>query len=597
MKKLIIIFLFICSIIKAQTTYHVSADSAIKTQAQVTALDLLPGDSVLFHRGEVFRGIGVGKMSGDNGSASGYIVYGAYGAGAKPKIYGSVTANTTGDWTEVSSNIWQNSNASFTVDVGNLVFNNDSCGRKETTIGAVDAQGDFWYDFANDRISMYSVGNPATIYGSIECVLKSRGIQCHYNDYIVVENLDIRYCGDNGVSCYDNDHIIVQDCDFSFIGGSDLYNDYTTRYGNGVTFYFNATNCIVRRCTFNDIYDTGVTSQGWENDVTVNNLQFYCNIFKNMEWPFEFVQHGTGTVVDSILFFNNTSINAGGQWGHNQRWTNGMLSTHVMLWGSPNATVTNVMFRNNIFVQDTGITNLPGSGWPCITMFGTSAGQAGVTMDYNLFFMTPNEADNSWTGLYNNNYYRTLANWKNTGFDANSLSGDPLFVGVTNYNLSEGSPAIGAGVGVGLITDYAGNAWAATPSIGAYEYDASPPDPPGLPEITTGTITSTAINALVASSITSDGGGTITARGIVWSTAANPTTSDRKTVYSGAEGQNFVDKIIGLRGGVTYHVRAYVTNESGTAYGSDVSFTTPAHSNGVLNGKIGVVNGKIGIVR
>jgi plastocyanin len=90
------------------------------------------------------------------------------------------------------------------------------------------------------------------------------------------------------------------------------------------------------------------------------------------------------------------------------------------------------------------------------------------------------------------------------------------------------------------------------------------------------TVAVTAITQTTATSggnITSNGGGTVTARGVVWGTAANPTTANSSTsdgtglgIYSSA--------ITGLTANTLYHVRAYATNSAGTAYGNDVSFTT-----------------------
>jgi len=73
--------------------------------------------------------------------------------------------------------------------------------------------------------------------------------------------------------------------------------------------------------------------------------------------------------------------------------------------------------------------------------------------------------------------------------------------------------------------------------------------------------------------ITTDGGFTVTARGVCWSTTANPTISNSKTNDGTGTGV-FSSNITGLNPGTTYHIRAYATNSVGTDYGSDLSFTT-----------------------
>jgi hypothetical protein len=74
--------------------------------------------------------------------------------------------------------------------------------------------------------------------------------------------------------------------------------------------------------------------------------------------------------------------------------------------------------------------------------------------------------------------------------------------------------------------------------------------------------------------ITSDGGASITARGVVWSTAQNPTIALSTKTSNGTGVGNFVSNISGLTPNTTYYVRAYATNSMGTAYGNEITFTT-----------------------
>jgi uncharacterized protein (TIGR02145 family) len=95
-----------------------------------------------------------------------------------------------------------------------------------------------------------------------------------------------------------------------------------------------------------------------------------------------------------------------------------------------------------------------------------------------------------------------------------------------------------------------------------------------LPAITTTSATSiTSSGASSGGNITSDGGASITAKGVCWSTSANPTTSDQKTIDGTGTG-SFTSTVTGLTAGTTYYVRAYATNSVGTAYGDDVTFVT-----------------------
>ena len=71
-----------------------------------------------------------------------------------------------------------------------------------------------------------------------------------------------------------------------------------------------------------------------------------------------------------------------------------------------------------------------------------------------------------------------------------------------------------------------------------------------------------------------------TAHGVCWSTTANPTVADSSVDNGPASATGaFTANITGLSPGNTYHVRAYATNNAGTGYGEDVTFTTtPVYS-------------------
>ena len=101
------------------------------------------------------------------------------------------------------------------------------------------------------------------------------------------------------------------------------------------------------------------------------------------------------------------------------------------------------------------------------------------------------------------------------------------------------------------------------------------PQPVTLPVVTT---TATPINitndsATSGGTITSDGGMAITARGVCYGVNENPTVNGAKTV-DGAGIGSFTSIIGSLSPNTIYHIRAYATNASGTAYGNDLSFKT-----------------------
>jgi uncharacterized protein (TIGR02145 family) len=95
-----------------------------------------------------------------------------------------------------------------------------------------------------------------------------------------------------------------------------------------------------------------------------------------------------------------------------------------------------------------------------------------------------------------------------------------------------------------------------------------------VPALTTSAVTSIgSTSAVCGGNITSDGGSSVTSRGVCWSTSDNPTTADHKTSDFTGTG-NFASLISGLSPQTPYYVKAYATNSSGTAYGEVRAFTT-----------------------
>ena len=92
--------------------------------------------------------------------------------------------------------------------------------------------------------------------------------------------------------------------------------------------------------------------------------------------------------------------------------------------------------------------------------------------------------------------------------------------------------------------------------------------------ITTSTVNNISYNtAGCGGNITSDGGSSVTVRGVCWSVSHNPTVADNLTTDGTGSG-SFNSNLSGLTAKTTYFVRAYATNGSGTTYGNEISFTT-----------------------
>ena len=151
---------------------------------------------------------------------------------------------------------------------------------------------------------------------------------------------------------------------------------------------------------------------------------------------------------------------------------------------------------------------------------------------------------------------------------------------VTATKTSNGT---GTGAFVSLLTGLKGNtvyyvrAYATNSAGTGYGPEATFTTLVDLPVVTTTAATAiTKVSAVSGGEVTYDGGGTLTARGLAWSTTANPTIDGTVVLDSGTGISVFISNLTGLVLNTTYNVRAYATNSAGTAYGADISFTTLA---------------------
>lgn len=96
--------------------------------------------------------------------------------------------------------------------------------------------------------------------------------------------------------------------------------------------------------------------------------------------------------------------------------------------------------------------------------------------------------------------------------------------------------------------------------------------------VTTTTPSSITMNSAVSGgNVTCTGSSDITSRGVCWSTSSNPTITGSHTSDGTGSGA-FTSSVTGLSASTLYHIRAYATNQQGTVYGEDISFTTSCGS-------------------
>ena len=96
----------------------------------------------------------------------------------------------------------------------------------------------------------------------------------------------------------------------------------------------------------------------------------------------------------------------------------------------------------------------------------------------------------------------------------------------------------------------------------------------------------TSSTATVSAEVTSDGGDSVTERGIYYGTSPNPASTGTKLTAASAGTGSFTCTITGLDGNSTYYVCAFATNSLGTSYGNVSSFTSALA--GAINGVFSV---------
>ena len=111
-----------------------------------------------------------------------------------------------------------------------------------------------------------------------------------------------------------------------------------------------------------------------------------------------------------------------------------------------------------------------------------------------------------------------------------------------------------------------------------------------LPSVSSLSVTNvTATAAKSGGQLISDGGLVLNSKGVVWSTSNNPTVSLTTKTNEGTESTNYSSRLFGLLPNKTYFMRAYATNDKGTGYGAEISFTTTS----VISGPVTDIDGNI----
>lgn len=359
-------------------TYYVDAGCKIAGNDGLTKENPLPsidkiklnaGDTVLFKRETVIK-TPLFLQSGESGKP---ITYGAYGEGENPVVNTSVQACNSKQWHEEYPNIWRFT-GELPSEICNIVFDDGICfGNLRWEMESLKKQGEWTCDTlgysmrklphnGNGTLYLFSKKNPAKIYNSIELVFWGEMKIVTAQHDVIIENITFEKGGVHGFAATNPERIHIINCRFRCIGGGIFDLENKIRLGNAVEFWNGARDCLVERCTFEDIYDSGVTHQGNSCERIPKRIIFRQNTFIRCglaayEWR--------GPVSKDIIFEKNRCMEAGGaftlQGEGNPRRTekieNISACVFVLIWYKEEDLAENAVYctiRNNQFYLGSG---------------------------------------------------------------------------------------------------------------------------------------------------------------------------------------------------------------------------------------------------
>lgn len=409
---------------------------AWQTVAKVNASAFLPGDRVLFKRGQTWSGTRLSVPS--SGIAGKRILIAAYGAGALPIITGAAAA--TGAFIALNQSYITVREIDFRAGTSTCV----RFGGHNLTLEDCEISGGGAENFACSGVaaSRYNIRVS-------RCISHNAATQGFYvgnagggggPTSVIVEDC-ISYS--NGVSATTHHGIYTEDGMATIVRRNTCYSNAAAGiYFKGQAAGANSV-CERNKCYSNGQHGINTETLASGSLCIVRNNLCYANL--NNLW--------VGATTVGCKIYHNTFVNA---------TTNGVQV-------STGASVTGNLFRNNIIVQDAAVVG----NARCYRM-ANDASIANNTYNNNLLFY-PNNTDSNNVAIRTSPLTGyTFAQWQALSGtpDINSIYDDPDFVAnYTNLHILTSSPCKNAGaIGLGVTDDYDGLTRDAMPDMGAYEF-------------------------------------------------------------------------------------------------------------------------------
>lgn len=392
---------------------------------------------------------------------------------------------------------------------------------------------------------------------------------------------------------------------------------FTTTVESGVTYY----NAGIGKLQITGVQtDQDFIKINIERNNGVSNNEITASIFKYVgtydNYADNPVSH-TGTVYQSITAGLHSSF------GSKITASNGQIvipitSTHPWTLYTDGNHIGTSAVENDIleFYQQDGatITNIPiadiSVSNTAIGSIGFAAGAGNITVSgitenndivqfraqrlVNASVNTSAESGVSSTGFTMNGNYISAGDGTATakGFVYSSSSTNPDLTNGTDCVVSGTTTGVFSKVLTGLsnstsyyyrayVTNEIGTVYGATQTVTTFGASTT------APTVTSDSISTPSSTAIrLVGTVSSDGGATITERGVVVSTSdSTPTIGETGVtkVESIQSTSTFTTSIPNLSASTLHYVRAYATNVNGTSYGSVLQATTPATQGTITN--------------
>ncbi len=445
------------------------------------------------------------------GDATHQQVWETYGTGTAPRIYGSSQVST---WTNTSGNVWE---AALTTSPQVIWFVNTdttvSWGDAKTYNDLSELVNEYDWTWNGNKLYVYAATDPDARYTSIEVGLRTYGIYAAAGkDYITIDGIEIAYVNqgatDKGIGIQLGNNSIVQNCTIHHIAKQ------ASDQGYGV--YIPFSNNLVTTNTIHNIGRRGVNinSQGTGSTIASNNIIEHNTIYDSYHSGVDIQNNnGGGGCADNIVRYNyiywtagfDPALTGAGAGGIFVQGVSGYVVSGTKIYGNvvsgssvfaiqASYYATNTEIYNNVVYKEHPDT--PGESTGIKILITGSSGaiienNIGVdfadgplhidnvaqvtTCNYNLWYNS--EVGGIYTSVGGTSYHSNdQATYKSaTGFDANGLWADPVFVStsIPDFHLQATSPCIDTGTDVGLTEDYEGRAIPQGTGfdMGAYEYD------------------------------------------------------------------------------------------------------------------------------